>query len=202
VERESPVMNMKYRNACVNTTQQVYEPSEDSFLLAETALSEIKDSEKVIEVGCGSGIISAVIKANKKVSIIGVDINPFAVECSKKNGVEVIMGDLLTCIKGKFDTIVFNPPYLPTCEKERTNDWLGTALDGGENGRMIIYRFIRDAGKRLAENGKILMVVSSLTGIEEIKSEFYSLGYEVRDGSQERISFEQITVLIATRCKN
>ncbi len=192
-------MNIKYRNIPIRMAKHVYEPSEDSFLLAEAALYEIKDSERVLEVGCGSGIISAIIKANTKASIIGIDINPFAAKCSKENGIEAIRGDLLSCIKGKFDVIIFNPPYLPTGDTERTKDWLCVALDGGCDGRRVIYRFLMCAGNCLAENGKIMLLVSSLTGIEQIKSDLHALGYVVKDGIKERFSFEQLTVLIATR---
>ncbi|MCZ7363041.1 MAG: methyltransferase, partial [Candidatus Methanoperedens sp.] len=121
-------MCLIYRNASVKTAQQVYEPAEDSFLLADAALSEVRNSDRVLEVGCGSGIISAVIKANTKASVVGIDINPFAARCSKENGIEVIRGDLLSCITGEFDLIIFNPPYLPTNEMERTKDWINAAL--------------------------------------------------------------------------
>jgi release factor glutamine methyltransferase len=192
-------MNITYRNAIVQIKSLVYEPSEDSFLLAEAALSEIKDNESILDVGCGSGIISAVISANTKATIVGIDINPYAAECTKENGIEVIRGDLLNCIKGKFDMIIFNPPYLPTRNEERTGDWLNTALDGGYDGRRIICRFLKDADRCLVEKGKLLMLVSSLTGIEEVKSKIESLGYAVEDKRRERFMFETLTVLVATK---
>lgn len=192
-------MNIIYKNTIIRITPSVYEPSEDSFLLAEAALSEIKDSERILEVGCGSGIISAVIKSNTEATIIGIDINPHAAKCTKENGVEVIRGDLLSCIKGKFHMIIFNPPYLPTRGEERTKGWLNAALDGGYDGRSIIYRFLEHADNRLVKNGRILMVLSSLTGIEEVKSRMNSLGYNVEDRCQERFMFEQLTVLVATK---
>jgi len=192
-------MNIRYKNIAVRVIPQVYDPSEDSFLLAKAALSEIRDAERVLEVGCGCGIISAVIKANTKASIVGIDIDPHAAKCTKENGVEVIRGDLLNCIKGKFDMISFNPPYLPTNENERINGWENVALDGGYDGRKVIYRFLKNAGNCLAENGVILMVLSSLTGIEEVKSRMKSLGYEVEEKIQERFMFEQLTVIAATK---
>jgi len=79
--------------------------------------------------GCGSGIISAVIKNNTQAKITGIDINPHAAKCTKENGVDAIRGDLLSCIRGKFDMIIFNPPYLPTKNDERTGDWINVALD-------------------------------------------------------------------------
>lgn len=192
-------MHISYKNTGVRISEQVYEPSEDSFLLAEAALYEIENSEKILEVGCGCGIISAVIETNTEAKVIGIDINPFAVVCSKENGIEVIRGDLLSCIRGKFDIIIFNPPYLPTGNAERTGDWLDAALDGGNDGRRVINRFLEDAGNCLAEHGKILLLVSSLTGIDEIKSRLRSLRYSVRERSKERFDFEQLTVLLATK---
>ena len=132
-------MNIHYKNTTIKYNQSIYEPAEDSFLLAEAALSIIKNSENIIEVGCGSGIISAIIKNNTKAKVTGIDINPYAAKCTKQNGVEAITGDLLKCIKGKFDVIIFNPPYLPTSESEQTSDWINTALDGGYDGREIIF---------------------------------------------------------------
>ncbi len=192
-------MIVRYRNTSVRVNEQVYEPSEDSFLLADAALSEINGSEKILEVGCGSGLVSAVIKSNTEASIIGVDINPHAVKCSRENGVEVIRGDLLNCIKCSFDMIIFNPPYLPTEDFERENGWLNTALDGGYDGRKVIYRFLDDAGKYLIRGGKILLLASSLSGLDEIRSRMSALGYKVKDIEQEKFMYEQLIVLSALK---
>jgi release factor glutamine methyltransferase len=187
-------MNILYKNTVIKTEPLAYEPSEDSFLLAEAALPEIKGSENILEIGCGSGMISAVIKANTKAKVVGVDINPHAALCTKQNGVDAIIGNLLDSIKGKFDMIIFNPPYLPSHEGTK-KDWINAALDGGYDGREIIYRFLEEAGAHLVEYGKILMVVSSLTGIEEVKSKMKYLNYAVEDKLQERFMFEQLYVI-------
>ncbi|MFU8767055.1 MAG: HemK2/MTQ2 family protein methyltransferase [Candidatus Methanoperedens sp.] len=192
-------METKYKNTTIRITSGVYEPCEDSFLLADAALACIKDADHILEAGCGSGIISAVINANTKASIIGIDISPHAVKCTKENGIQVIRGDLLNCIKGKFDIIIFNPPYLPTREFEKEKGWMNAALDGGPDGRQVIYRFLDDAGFYLVNHGKILMLVSSLTGIEEIKSRMLSLNFSVEEVVQERFMFEQLVVLLATK---
>lgn len=194
-------MNIHYKNTIIKTDHHVYEPAEDSFLLAEAALDQIKGSERILEVGCGSGIISAVIKNNTGARITGVDINPYAAACTRDNGVEAIRGNLLNCIKGKFDIIIFNPPYLPTNESERTKDWINIALDGGYDGRQIINRFLEDAGSYLADNGRILMLLSSFTGIEEVKSKMKELGYDVEEKNTERISFEQLLVIAARKVR-
>ena len=194
-------MNIHFKNTIIKITPDVYEPCEDSFLLAQAALSIIQNSENILEVGCGSGIISAVIKNNTKARITGIDINPHAVQCTKENGVDAIHGNLLSCIKGKFEIIIFNPPYLPTKDEERTGDWINVALDGGNDGREIINRFLVEACDHLVENGRILMLVSSFTGIEEVKSKMISLGYFVKEISKERYNFEELLVIAGTIVK-
>jgi release factor glutamine methyltransferase len=194
-------MNLHFKDTKIKFTPQVYEPAEDSFLLAEAALSIIKNSENILEVGCGSGIICAVIKKNTAAKVTGIDINPYAAKCTRDNGVESIRGDLLSCIRGKFDIIIFNPPYLPTDDSERTKGWINIALDGGSDGRKIINRFLEEAGSNLLENGRILMLVSSLTGIEDVKSKMKSIGFHVEEKNKERFNFEQLMVLVATKAK-
>jgi len=194
-------MNIHFKNTRIKIAPDVYEPCEDSFLLAQAALSIIQNSQKILEVGCGSGIISAVIKNNTQAKITGIDINPHAAKCTKENGVDAIRGDLLSCIRGKFDMIIFNPPYLPTNDDERTVDWINVALDGGNDGRDIINRFLEEALHHLVENGRILILVSSFTGIEEVKSKMISLGYFVEEISKERYNFEELLVIAGTMVK-
>ncbi|MCX9084132.1 MAG: class I SAM-dependent methyltransferase [Candidatus Methanoperedens sp.] len=194
-------MNIHFKNTRIKITPEVYEPAEDSFLLAEAALPRILDSNRILEIGCGSGLISAVIKNNTKAQIIGIDINPHAVKCTKDNGVDAIRGDLLSCVKGKFDLIIFNPPYLPTNDEERTDDWINAALDGGNNGRKIIDRFLLKAREHLVDNGRILLLVSSFTDIEEVKSKMLSLGYFVEEICKERYNFEELLVIAGTMVK-
>jgi len=95
----------------------VYPPSDDSLLLADT----LEPTGRILEVGTGSGII-AIHLARKGHKVIATDVNPHAVEAAtenaRRNGVEdrvdVVRTDLMNGLKGPFDTVVFNPPYLPS----------------------------------------------------------------------------------------
>jgi len=161
---------------------QVYQPEADTYLLLEAALAEVSDGDQVLETGTGLGLIAA--ELSRVARVIATDINPHAVIAARRRGVDTIRTDLLAGICGSFDLIVFNPPYLPTSPEERIDDWLEYALDGGPCGRDVIERFAHTAGNVLARNGRILILVSSLTGLHEVEALFSLQGFSpeiVRD---------------------
>ena len=104
----------------------VYEPAEDSFLMVRAAIAEVRKSDYVLEIGTGSGIVSMCLMDRAKV--VATDINPHAVKSARLNGVEVIRTDMFGGIGGKFDLIIFNPPYLPASEDEKADGWIGCAV--------------------------------------------------------------------------
>ncbi|MDI6888512.1 MAG: class I SAM-dependent methyltransferase [Methanocellales archaeon] len=180
-----------YGNKKIWVLPGVYKPAEDSFLMVEAVLKELRPSDRVLEIGAGSGIVSAFIK--DRASVIAIDISPCAVKCAKLNGIDVIRADLFDGIKGRFDLIVFNPPYLPSGEK--IGDWLDFAWDGGEDGQATINRFLRQVKDCLTENGRFLLLVSSLSGVDAIMERMTSLGFIVEELLSERYFFERLVVL-------
>ncbi|MDD5331276.1 MAG: methyltransferase [Candidatus Nanoarchaeia archaeon] len=132
----------------------IYEPREDSFLLGKFIKDYAKG--KVLDMGCGSGYL-ALIALEKTKDVLAADINPEAVNLCKKKGITAIVSDLFSNIKGKFDLIIFNPPYLPEDPDEDSESKLVTTDNG------VIERFLKEVKKYLSVNGKCLMVYSSLS---------------------------------------
>lgn len=124
---------------------------------------------------------------------------PHAVRAARALGVETVRTDLMAGVRGPFDLVLFNPPYLPTAPEERLDDWLEYALDGGPTGRETIERFAADVGRVLAPFGRILLLVSSLTGPEEVRKLFAGLGYIVLLAAKERVEGEDLLVLRISR---
>lgn len=149
-------------------TTQIYFPSEDTYLLIKAALAEVQPTDRVLEIGTGAG---AVAKSITEITpqVLAVEINPHAVKYAHEvNGIEVIRGDLFKPICGEFDLIIFNAPYLPTDPADRIDDWLEYALDGGPSGREVVERFLHEAPPLLSPFGRILLLISSLTGIDAV----------------------------------
>ena len=183
-----------YRDREFELLDEVYDPGEDSFLLVEAALREAHPGDRVLEVGTGSGVVSLFVK-DLAARVVATDISPHACKNARLNGVDVVRADLAGGICGRFDLVIFNPPYLPTSEEERLKSWLDRAFDGGPTGRDEIARFLGDIDRILAPGGRILTVVSTLTGVEEIKKMFAGQGFRSTEVASEKIPFEKLVVL-------
>ena len=197
------MVEIEYKNTRIKlgASDLVYEPAEDSFLLADVALEEAEPGMSILEVGAGSGFVSAVLRANVKgIRVLATEINPHAAFCAKSNGVEVIRTDLFRGLKpenqkASFDLILFNPPYLPTSEEEKVSGWLNYAFDGGASGRETLDRFLGEVRNYLKPGGKILVLISSITGLEAVKEKMVKMGFEVDVVGRKKISFEELMVV-------
>jgi release factor glutamine methyltransferase len=176
---------------------QVYVPEADTWLLLDAARAEVKPGDRVLEAGTGSGLIAAELA--QVTGVVATDINPHAVLCARQKGVDVVQSDLFCGIRSMFDLIVFNPPYLPTQPEERIDDWLEHALDGGENGRVVIERFAGQAGRVLAPGGRILLLISSLTGLPEVRDLFFKAGFVSEIKLRKNVEDEILYVLKIVR---
>jgi len=174
----------------------MYQPAEDSLLLEK--YSEELSKGKVLDMGTGLGIQAMAASKNKGVAcIIAADIDRETVAYCKRNiknsKIKVIESDLFSSIKEKFDTIIFNPPYLPEEKDLKVKD---KALYGGEEGIELIERFFLQVKKYLNKNGIILMVFSSITGKNKVNSIIKKSGFKLKELDKQHIFFEDIYVYL------
>lgn len=175
---------------------QVYPVREDTLLLLEAALDELKPSDRVLDLGTGSGYIARHL-VGKAAVIIATDVNPHACRMASSNGVGIARANLTAGLRGHFDLILFNPPYLPTKPGERMDDWLEKALDGGESGREVIRKLLPDLPRVLAPGGRLLLVFSEVTGVEEVLALFRDAGFSAGVVRRDRVEGEDLLVVKA-----
>ena len=176
----------------------VYQPAEDSGLLAEAAVAEAHG--RVLEVGTGSGWVASRVASERDLDVVGSDLNPHAARQARDRGVEAAVADLLSPFRADaFDTVCFNPPYLPTDPDNEWGDWMEHALSGGESGRELIEPFLADVGRVLAPDGVVLLLVSSLTGYDEVLALIDEAGFSHEPVVEESFPFETLTVLALRR---
>ncbi|SIR01672.1 release factor glutamine methyltransferase [Haladaptatus litoreus] len=174
----------------------VYQPAEDSHLLAEVAAGDIDESDLVLEVGTGSGYVSEFVKNETNARVLGSDVNPHACSNARERGVEAVRADLVSPFRDAvFDAVLFNPPYLPTDPDEERDDWMERALSGGESGREVIDPFLDSVGRVLAPDGRVYLLVSSLSGVEEVVSRASENGFSAVALRDESFPFETLSIL-------
>jgi release factor glutamine methyltransferase len=188
----------------LSVSGSVYEPAEDSFLLAKLAAG-LKG--RILDMGTGCGISAlANAKANPGNDVIGADANPEAVSCAsenaKTNGIKnarFVVSDFFDSLDGKFDGMIFNPPYLPTEYSDRLEGPLNAAFDGGKNGRRVLEPFLVSFDKYLNKGGTLLLLQSSLNGPIKTRKSLERLGYAVSFEGREDFFFESIWVVRAAK---
>lgn len=174
----------------------IYQPAEDSYLMSRILkeqiplLTEKNPHLKFLEIGAGSGIHLETIYNSgiKKENIYSSDINRASVSHCNLLGFNCIHSDLFENIKGKYDIIIFNPPYLPEDSREPKDSKLVTT--GGKKGNEIILRFLKEAKNYIKKDGIIFLITSSLSK----NVNFSKLGYEAKEIGCESLFFERLCI--------
>jgi len=168
----------------------IYPPSGDSFFFSnflEKYLSIADKNIKYLDMGCGSGVLSETTsKFLDKKNILAVDINPDAVAFVKQKNFNTVQSDLFKNIHDKFDLITFNAPYLPLDNREPKSSQIATT--GGKHGDEITVKFLKQAKRYLNKNGKIFLLISSLTPTNKIKK------FNGKIVSRKKIFFEELQI--------
>lgn len=193
---------IEYKGRRFEVFPNVYEPSDDSFLLLEHL--EVKPRDCVLDICTGSGILA--ITASEKASrVVACDISPEAIKCATHNmklnkvkNMKIIESNLFENIDEKFDLILLNPPYLPSDSDEPEHE-LKKAWDAGKDGRDIIDQFIDDVTDHLKLNGRIQLIQSSLNDPNKTLRRLEEKGLIGEITAKEKFFFEELFVISAER---
>ncbi|MEW6714022.1 MAG: HemK2/MTQ2 family protein methyltransferase [Nitrospirota bacterium] len=199
----------KYGPHRVSVHGKAFEISEEVFnpryyITSEFMARHINASpeDKVLDMGTGSGI-QAITAAQRGCRVVAVDINPEAVKCAKRNaelnGVEervsVLQGDLFSPLSkdGRFDIILFTPPYL----KGFVKTYFDHALF--DHNKTLAKRFFTDAKKHLKANGYVQMIYSSIADPDKILNISVELGWRHTTLARKKKVFEEFIIYKLTR---
>ena len=156
--------------------ERVLIPRPETEMLVETVVEILEGARgrgqeaKILDLGTGSGCIA--ISLTKKISdckIVASDLSGEALAVARQNAekhgasgrIEFVKSDLFDSIKGSFDMIVSNPPYVsrtdfPGLQKDVLKEPM-MAFDGGQDGLDFYRRIVRDAAGHMKDGGFIIM---------------------------------------------
>ena len=201
---------MEYMGMEISTEEEVYRPSDDSFLSAQMIAEYLpllnKTQPYIIDIGTGSGILGLVAASLMEGGkVIFSDINENALRLAAKNfdlnrkkldvDAEFIKSDLFSEIPKdmKFNMIIFNAPYLRNEKKGEEmehNPW-----SGGDKGIELSVRFLSEARERLDDEGIIILNASSFGDLESLAKDIENMDLDIVGRKITHIFFEDIVSL-------
>lgn len=147
--------------------EHVLVPRQDTEILVETVLKDLKSGMNVLDMCTGSGcILISLLKFCEGVVGEGVDLSDEALEVACQNGnklnvsAEFVKSDLFENVSGTYDIIVSNPPYIRTSaitelkEEVKCHDPF-MALDGKEDGLHFYRKIVEESPNYLKQGGKL-----------------------------------------------
>lgn len=176
------------------TLSGVFRPDGDSRMLAEILAMGTGSDDRVLDVFAGSGVLAITAARAGAADVWAVEVSRRAVFCvalnARLNGVEVSVrrGSMLEPVRGEsFDTIVANPPYVPTIDEGVEPRGSSRAWEGGRDGRALLDPFLAQAPRHVRPGGRILVVHSSLSGIDRTLELLGGAGLEAQVAARREV---------------
>jgi release factor glutamine methyltransferase len=169
----------------------MYAPAEDTLLLAECALQY--RGKWALEIGVGSGAVAEALARNFD-NVVGSDIDLESLRyCrTRDDRIMLVCCDAASALRGRFDMIASNPPYLPD---DREKD---VAVHGGPRGTEVTAYFIRSSLPLLAPGGRMFVVVSSLADQSALDSLVQEMKLKKRVVKEKALFYERLSVVELT----
>lgn len=167
----------------------VFRIGTDSVLLANFAnKKQVKKKRRVIDLGCGSGILSVLLAFNDpNMQIDGIEIVQEAAQLASANTKLCGLDDRITIIEGDlrqhrdllrpgfYDIVISNPPYFATGSGKRTEKENMSA--SRTEGTCTLDDICR-AAKYLTHTGGSLMLVHKPERLTDVFSAVKNAGFE------------------------
>ena len=160
----------------LDVNDKVFYPTATSLFLIDAAKKNIYTSGKLLDLGCGIGIVGIALYKNGLVKkLFASDISEDATKLTIKNAsllnipIDVICGDKLAVWESnKFDYIINDVSGVSDKIAKYSLWFKNVPNDSGEKGARNTINILSSAKKYLNKNGKLFFPVISLSDVDYI----------------------------------
>ncbi|HEX3629825.1 MAG TPA: methyltransferase [Candidatus Dormibacteraeota bacterium] len=185
---------MLYLGLDLLVPETVFAPSTNG-LFHPLVRAEAKPSDRVLDMGTGSGI-SAILAAATSSDVVAVDVNPRAVEAARANAARNGVADRITfrqsdvfnAVDGSFDLIIFHPPY----RWFKARDLLEISHTDQNYG--ALRRFMGEVPERLRPRGRVLINFGTSGDIDYLYHLIDQAGLKNEVLASDEVVSEHLTV--------
>lgn len=183
-------------------------PRPETELLVEAAIERAPAHGRVVDIGAGSGCIAISIERERSdLHVLSVDrsVDALALAAANRARLEsrvmLAASDILSGVRGTFDIIVSNPPYVPLAEYEQLAVEVRiheprVALTPGPFGTEVIERILDEAHARLEPRGCVILEVG-YDQEEAIRTLAAAKRYDVEEFLPDLAGIPRVVVLSA-----
>lgn len=170
-----------------------------SHLLGEAVRAHVEPGDRVLDMGTGSGV-NAVLAAMAGASVLAVDVNPEAVRAARANAerngvgerVEARISDVFGQVDGRFDLMVFDPPFRWFTPREPAERAMT------DENYQAMRLFFEQAADHLVDGGRMLIFFGTSGDLGYLRNVMASNGFvdeEIAHLADEKdgVSVEYVT---------
>ena len=163
-------------------------------------LKDLPPPKRVLDLCTGSGCLAVLAaRAFPQARVTASDISTDALAVARRNvggrKIRLVRSDLFENVRGAFDLIITNPPYVPTPSMRRLPGeyrWEpALALGAGRDGLDLVRRILAQAGPYLSAKGNLVCEVGEAR--DALEKAFPRLPFTWLDDSVLRLERSQLS---------
>ncbi len=156
----------------IKVDERVLIPRPETEILVREAVASLRDGDSMLDLCTGSGAIAVAVACesakDKMISVTATDISEEALEVARDNArfnkanINFIKTDLFDGVRGRFNVITANPPYIKREEiaqlqREVRDFEPRIALDGGVDGLDYYRKIAQKVNRYIARGGMLIL---------------------------------------------